>query len=322
MAAVERILVIKLGALGDFVLATGPFKAIRQAHPGARIVLLTTAPYAEMARTAPFFDEVWVDSRPRLWQPGRVLALRRRLRRGNFARVYDLQTSDRSGWYFRLMGPGPRPDWSGIARGASHRHTGPDRVRLHTVERQRAQLALAGIADVPGPDLSWLDGDLSTFELDKDRPLVLLVPGGAAHRPQKRWPAGRYGALAARLLGRGYAVAVIGGPAENALGREIAAAAPGLHDLTGETTLGAIAALARRAVLACGNDTGPMHLITASGCPAVILYSHESDPALCAPRGAETRICRVADLGHLPLDKVVSALDGLAPSLDSTPPAS
>ena len=59
MAAVERILVIKLGALGDFVLATGPFKALRQAHPGARIVLLTTAPYAEMARTAPFFDEVW-----------------------------------------------------------------------------------------------------------------------------------------------------------------------------------------------------------------------------------------------------------------------
>ena len=41
-----RLLVIKLGALGDFVLATGPFAAIRAAHPDEEIVLLTTAPFA------------------------------------------------------------------------------------------------------------------------------------------------------------------------------------------------------------------------------------------------------------------------------------
>ena len=44
----RRILVIKLGALGDFILATGPFAAIRTAHPHDEIVLLTTAPFAEI----------------------------------------------------------------------------------------------------------------------------------------------------------------------------------------------------------------------------------------------------------------------------------
>ena len=45
-----RILVIRLGALGDFVQSFGPFSAIRAHHPEARITLLTTAPFADLAR--------------------------------------------------------------------------------------------------------------------------------------------------------------------------------------------------------------------------------------------------------------------------------
>ncbi len=117
-----RILVIKLGALGDFVQAMGPAAAIRAHHADARITLLTTAPYAELARAAPYFDEVLIDERPGFLDPVGLWRLRRRLRAGRFDRVYDLQTSDRSSFYHRLMG---RPAWSGIARGASLRHANP-----------------------------------------------------------------------------------------------------------------------------------------------------------------------------------------------------
>ena len=51
-ASAGPILVIRLGALGDFVLSMGPFAAIRAHHPDARIILLTTAPYAELARAS------------------------------------------------------------------------------------------------------------------------------------------------------------------------------------------------------------------------------------------------------------------------------
>ena len=112
----SRILVIKLGALGDVVQALGPMAAIRAHHRQAHIVLLTSQPFADFLRASPYVDEVWVDPRPhKLNLPG-LLALRARLRGGAFERVYDLQTSDRSGLYFRLMGPG-RPAWSGIASG-------------------------------------------------------------------------------------------------------------------------------------------------------------------------------------------------------------
>src|ERR1700747_990376 len=104
-----RILVIKLGAPGYFVQPMAPAAAIRAHHAAARITLLTTAPFAELALRSPYFDEVWIDERPGLFAFRGLLALRRRLRNG-FSRVYDLQTSDRSSNYFRLMLPGKRPE--------------------------------------------------------------------------------------------------------------------------------------------------------------------------------------------------------------------
>ena len=56
-----RVLVIRLGAFGDFVQSFGPFAAIRAAHAGAEITLLTTAPFAALAHAAPWFDRVEVD---------------------------------------------------------------------------------------------------------------------------------------------------------------------------------------------------------------------------------------------------------------------
>jgi ADP-heptose:LPS heptosyltransferase len=304
------VLVIKLGALGDFVQALGPAAAIRAHHPAARITLLTTAPFADFARQCPYFDDVWLDSRPASWRVGGWLALRRRLRAAGFARVYDLQTSDRSGFYFRLLGPGRRPEWSGAAGGCSHPDRNPDRGRLHTVERQRGQLRDAGIAEVPPPDLSWVNADADRFGLEAGS--LLLAPGGAAHRPGKRWPLEKYTELAARAAARGLVPVLLGTAAEAGISGAIAAAVPACADLTGRTGLADIVALARGAVAAVGNDTGPMHLIAGAGCRSVVLFSSESDPALCAqraPAGApEPIILRRPALADLATDEVAVAL--------------
>lgn len=303
----ERILVIRLGALGDFVLSKGPFAAIRRHHADARITLLTTGPYADFARASPFFDDVWIDARASLWQIGGWLGLRARLRGGRFTRVYDLQTSDRSGFYYRLLGPGRRPQWSGIVRGCSHPHRDPARDDLHTIERQIGQLAEAGITGVPPPDLSWAESEVGRFGLDGN--YALLVPGGAAHRPAKRWPASHYGALARRLANKSIAPVVLGGPGETGMGEEIGSIGEGVRDLTGQTSFADIVSLARGASLAVGNDTGPMHLIASAGCASVVLFSGASDPALTAPRPplGEVVVLRQDDLGALGVDEVARA---------------
>jgi ADP-heptose:LPS heptosyltransferase len=301
-----RILVIKLGALGDFVQAMGPAAAIRAHHAAARITLLTTAPFAELARHCPYFDEVWVDERPGAFALRGLFALRRRLRRGGFARVYDLQTSDRTSNYFRLMLPGRRPEWSGIAAGASHPHDNPARNRMHTIDRQADQLRRAGIAEIPAPDLRWAATDIARFALPPD--IVVLVPGGAAHRLEKRWPIGHYGALANRIAAAGATPVAIGGTGEAPLGAALGAYCPKVRDLTGQTRFGDIVALGQVARRAIGNDTGPMHLLAAAGCAATVLYSIASDPALTAPRGSDVRILRRPALAELPVEEVAATL--------------
>jgi ADP-heptose:LPS heptosyltransferase len=306
MAGRPRILVIKLGALGDIVQALGPAAAIRRHHPEAEIVLLTTAPFADFLREAPYFDSIWIDERLGPLDLARLWRLRRRLRDPGFSRVYDLQTSARSTWYFRLLGPGRRPEWSGTARGASHPHDDPARDALHTIDRQAGQLRAAGILDVPPPDLSWVRADLERLHLPER--FVALVPGGAPHRPEKRWPIERYAALAGLLASRNAVPVVVGGAAERGLGAAISAGCPAARDLTGETGLAEVAALGRRVLWAVGNDTGPMHVLVAAGAPATVLYSAASDPALTAPRGARVRILQRAELGDLGVEEVAATL--------------
>jgi len=295
----RRILIIRHGALGDIALSFTAFQAIRQAHPDAEIVLLTTAPFADWLALAPWFDRVEIDRKPAPWDFAGLLRLRRQL--GGFDMVYDLQTSARSSRYFRLAGS---PPWCGIARGCSHPHANARRNAMHSRERIAEQLAVAGIA-LGAPDLSWL---LSKISYPLPDAFVALVPGAAPHRPAKRWPAQKFGALAAAL---DFSFVILGAASERDLGAEIKRLAPGSVDLTGQTSLPQLAAVLARASLAIGNDTGPMHLAAALGVPSIVLFGGDSDPALTAPRypdGAWPSVIRAPDLADLPVERVVAAV--------------
>lgn len=307
MTAREHILIIKHGALGDMVLASGVMKTIRAHHPDAHTVLLTTRPYAALLNASGWFDEIWIDTRPKWTDFKESIALVRRLRSRRFKWVYDLQTSARSSLYYHML-PSPKPFFSGIAVGASHRHVSAERTTLHTIDRQRQQLQVAGIEEVFPPDISWMQGsgDISRYGLQE--PYALLVAGGSAHRPEKRYPEEHYIALAKLLVQGGMTPVLIGGGAEAELLKRIADAVPEVWNLCNDTSFGEIADVARGAAFAVGNDTGPMHIIAATGCPSAVLFSHASNPALCAPRGDHVRVLQRDDLYALAPEEVLAAL--------------
>lgn len=298
------ILVIKHSALGDMILTLPQFHAIRNHHPGERLILLTTKPYLDLVTKTGYFDEVWCDSRPKFWQLGGMLRLIRRIRDGHFSRIYDLQGSQRTRWYFRLLGR-PRPEWVGNAPGCSHYIPNP-REPVHVSELRRQQLALVGISDPGLPDLSFLKTDIARYGLRS--PFALLVPGGSPHRPQKRWPATSFAALSRHLLERGIQPVLIGRQAERIQIDDIMAACPGTVSLYEQTSIDDLASLGRAAALAVGNDTGPMHIIAAAGCPSLVLYSAESDPRRVSPRGDWIRLLQRPSLEQLSLTDVLAAL--------------
>jgi ADP-heptose:LPS heptosyltransferase len=301
----EHILVIKHGALGDVILAQSPFQAIRQHHKQAKITLLTTKPFAAFLQKSGLFDDVWIDDRPKLWQLGKLIPLIRKLRAGQFDRVYDLQTSTRTNSYFRFFPANAKPEWCGVATGCSHPHDSPMRTKIHTIERHIDQLGVAGITDIPPADFSWSMTDISRFDLPEK--IALLVPGGSAHRPEKRWPATRFGELAQYLFQQGLTPVLIGGKAEADAIAEIRKYCQEAIDLTSQTEFGEIASLGAHAEIAIGNDTGPLHLISAVGCTTIVLFSAASNPHMSRPRGRDVRVLQKDNLADLPLDTVIDA---------------
>jgi ADP-heptose:LPS heptosyltransferase len=242
------------------------------------------------------------------------MALRRRIRAAGYDRVYDLQTSSHTNRLFQMLRPNP-PAWSGIALGCSLPHRNPLRNSMHVLELQADQLMYAGIwpdaptepGTAPPPDLSWIwknqPAERPVPGAVKPRPYVMFVPGGSAHRPEKRWPVQKYSELARILYAKGFDIVIIGGVQETPLAHAIQREAPRARDLTGRTDFARIAVLGAKAALAVGNDTGPLHLAAAAGAPTVVLYSSASDPALSAPRG-NVAVLRAESLSELPVATV------------------
>lgn len=271
----RRILIIKLGALGDFFLAQTAFAALRALHRDDHATLLTIPPLAAMARLSGLFDKVEEDPRGRTL--GDWLRVRRILRAGRFDRVYDLQAQSRTDRYHLLFFPGPWPEWSGTARFASHPDRYPGRRKTPVVERYARQLSPFGAVLPPYADLAWLDADVSAYGLAAGT-YALLIPGSSPGRPDKRWPAEMYGELARRLTARGLRPVVVGGAAEKPLAKAVQAICAAALDLTGGTDIPQLAGLARRAWGVAGNDTGPTHVAAAVGAATVGIFCDASTP--------------------------------------------
>lgn len=308
-AGQEKILVIKLGALGDFVQAMGPMAAIRRHHPQAHITLMTTAPFVPFGQKCGYFDQVVTDIRPRWNRPSQWLALYRKLNAPRYNRVYDLQNNDRSRLYFRLLRP--KPEWVGTARGASHRNASALRTAGHSFAGHQQTLGLAGIPDVGVDPLRWAVGDIGHLGLGNE-PYILIVPGSAPSRPEKRWTASGFAITARTLHGWGYQPVLIGTNSDADMAGRIKAIFPDVTDLTGRTSLQDIVSLGAGAAFAIGNDTGPMHLIAPTGCPCLVLFSASSDPVRHRPLGANVRTLQVDRLEDLTAETVIGTIDARA----------
>jgi ADP-heptose:LPS heptosyltransferase len=339
----KRVLVIKLGAMGDFMQALGAMRVVRATHPSARITLLTTEPFEAFAKACPYFDIVEADGRPRDIK-GRA-DLIRRLRSTGYDMVYDFQNNDRTAQYFAGL-TGKKPLWSGAAQGASHQHRNPNRAMMHNFDRLAEQLLHAGLTPKPpgdpsgwvvgqdlAPSLTWIRPafrDPPRFQpefFNLYGPYMLLIPGSSADHPEKRWPLDRFAEIATWMADAKITPVIIGTKAEGDIGTQIMKLEPRAKSVVGRTDLFQLATLAERALIAIGGDTGPMHLAAAARTPGVCLFAQEWTPEMAgalhtvwnpqtrlgraAPRGGPMMILHAATLESLSADDVKLAAIGM-----------
>ena len=155
IVSARNILIIKHGALGDFILALPAMAAIRARFPDAHIAIQTTLPLVPLCDACPYINEI--DPYGRAKGMKAMLGLANRVRAEKYDIIYDLQNSERTAMLHFLLGPF-RPNWNGIAGGATHRVRDKRRLQKHVIERMAEHIAHTGIpyeSAVSLPDLSW-----------------------------------------------------------------------------------------------------------------------------------------------------------------------
>lgn len=300
----QRILVIKLGALGDIFIAMKPFQDIRRAFPDAHITLLTAPAFSGLGRLMPWFDAVLEDKRAPFWDIPAHVSLCNALKKGAFNLVVDFQNKPRTEFYFRSCFGGRVP-WSGTAKGCAYPRPAIAQ-NMHRQEELFLQLRAAGVGDGGPLNLDWLSGDIAALSLPQA--YAVFIPGCAPQHRHKRWPSARYAALAALLRARGMAVVAIGTKADEDAIVDIQREAPFVITLAGQTSFGQLASVMRGCRLVVGNDTGPTHLASFLEVPTVTLFSDRVDPVRAGPRGPRSHYLQKGAIAAITPGEVMEKL--------------
>ncbi len=313
--AADRILVLRLGAVGEVVRTLPAVSRLRSAWPGAHIGWLVEPAAASALEGQPWIDEVLVFPRPALARALRQRELARLsrelgqfvrgLRRQRFDLVLDFHSLLRSALLSRLSGARRRVSYAPpFSRERAH-WLATDRARLvprrmSRFERNAALVDYLGVRAAPAPLPFAVDGRARArmeARLSPGRVPVLLHPGTSDGTPYKRYPVRAYAAVARALAAQeGLPSVVSFGPGRDdaALAREVVESSEGAARLAPETrSLAELAVLLASCRLFIGGDTGPLHLASLVGTPVVQLLG-PTDPVENAPwPGTPSRTLRV-----------------------------
>ena len=297
----QRVLIVRLGAIGDVVNALTLAAALKQQYPGIHVGWLTHPLAEPLVRNNPCVDRV--HKLPRKGMLAALPALRRDLRAERYDLVVDLQRLLKSAVLSRLAGA-PRVlgyDKPRCKEGAWMLYgeripAGP--LRAHMVDQYAefaSYLSCAGpvqhpLPPIPAKDQAQAQEWLSA--LGDSPPLVVHI---GASKPENRWEPERYADLIEGLLdSQSGGVVLTGGPGDGPDAgptRVRLADHPRFVDLLGRTDLLQLMAVFSRCRLFIGCDTGPMHLASALGLPVIALFG-PADPLRTGPYGPQHRIIR------------------------------
>lgn len=280
-----RILFVKLGAIGDALMARGLPAEAKRRYPAARFTWLAGRSVAPLVRLFPGVDELLeADDAALLAGPpaARARALLQALAL-TAGRRYDLVLTGHADRRYRLLAA---LSWAGRRRAFGPGFPRPGRYHGHEYLRLLEGRELPGGAPAFSPLAAPPLGAELDAELAAAGPGLLLFPGGARNLLRddalRRWPLEHYARLGRLALERGLRV-WLGGSASDAWVRPAFAGLPHL-DLIGRLSLPQSLALCARASAVVAHDSGPLHLAQAAGARALGLFgptapSEKLDPA-------------------------------------------
>ncbi|HLL77013.1 MAG TPA: glycosyltransferase family 9 protein [Pyrinomonadaceae bacterium] len=279
---VRRVLVVRLRSIGDAVLATPALHALRRFLPHAEIDLLLEDWVAPLLENSPDVDRVVTVERDSLKSR---IAVWRTLRAARYDVAYDLHGGSTASLLTWASGARHTVGYASYGHARLLKHTAPPssglwgRDRIHSAEQQ---LGLVGWTGVPVTDLpvsrvsvseearSRVAERLRLAGIHAGRPVALFHP--AAAFATKTWDSAHFARVADRVSEQGFAVVAVAAPHEAEVLSALSSAARRPLVTFDDLPLPELAALAERAGLFVGNDSGVAHIAAALGVPSVVVF--------------------------------------------------
>ncbi|TJY59326.1 glycosyltransferase family 9 protein [Sinimarinibacterium sp. CAU 1509] len=275
----QRILIVRLSALGDLVFCTSLLDGLRRAYPDAQISWLAQSGFAGILREDPRIDQLISVPKSDLSSLSALWRLRRKLRAQRFDWVIDAQGLAKSRILAWLAGGRRRVGFRSKEPLAGLLHQTYDKGgEPSDIASEYRYLAeqLTG-APAAAPRLPITSGSRDSVDTQMQR--LSLEPGFVAlcpftTRPQKHWFDDHWQTLAGLIAEAGLGRCVVfGGPADRTHAQALVEAMPaGSLSLAGDTALHELPAWLERAGLVIGVDTGLTHIGIAVQRPTVALF--------------------------------------------------
>lgn len=279
---VRSVLLIRLRSIGDTVLSTPSLYALKRFLPNARVDILVEDWVAPVLEGFPYVDKVLTLKRNSTTARARVM---RQLRSLRYDVVYNLHGGTTATLLTRASGATRRVGLETYQYSRLYTHLAPSplflwkREHTHSVEQQLALLGWTGVpvSDRPRTQLAVVDQAATSVATrlqeagwDGQAPLALVHP--AAAFATKQWAAENFARVADDLAGRGFKVVVITTPTEAHVALRLQQNSSEKTISFTDLSLPEVTALAARARLFVGNDSGIAHIAAAVGLPSVVIF--------------------------------------------------
>lgn len=289
----KRILIVRTDRIGDVVLSTPVIKAVRASYPGGFLAMMVSPQALEIVDSNPYLNEVISFDKNKIKGLFRSIGFAQRLRNGHFDMAIVLHPTVRVHIMLWLAGIKTRVGldrkWGFLLtkRIAHKKQCGEKHEIDYTLDVARA----AGIdtetkelfVPVKKENRTKVENILKENGFGQAEDFVVIHP--AASCPSKRWPAERFAIVANAIADTFHKrVIIVAGLNDKTIGQQVReASGSDVLDLSGDLSIGELAALLEKARLLISNDSGPVHIAVALGIPVVAIFGR-SQPGLSFKR--------------------------------------
>ena len=307
----SNILIIKHGSLGDITQACGAIQDISENHISDDVYLLTTKPYLDLFKKNKSIKDVILDKRLSRYNLIYLYSLMKTIKKYKFTKVYDLQNSQRTSFYKRILFPNSNLNvWSSSETTLPAGISKDEFDKKPVLDRFNHQLQTSGISTnhTMVPDFSWSCSDISKIKSEyRLENYIILFPFASPHLTSKRWP--YYNNLINLIQEKyndDYKIVVAPGKDEINDAKKINALC--ILDNGKALDISQLSSLIKTCSFVVANDTGPAHMAAHLKAKGLTLFGSHASAFLQSIEREDFKSIQVSDLNKLSAEKVFEKL--------------